>query len=739
MKGSVDFYSLLCCPSCRGELQYREREQQFACAVCRFIFPIIDGIPVLLPFNVIEKSHELFTRYWDSESKADLYDTNVEGSGDVFGTYNHESEVYGLQHHYNAANMDLILDAGCGNGRFFETFPDHSVKVGIDASLNLLKRTKQRGRGDFLVCGELEHLPFKDNTFATVISCRVLQHLQRQEAAVAEMARVVRDQGDVILELYNTWNLKTFYKQIRMTRNLRKILNAPFRLLFKSMSPFDDWGLQYDRYNRWLQVRRWMLGAQLHGIEGRGVGFGHNKYLLQPFYIDAVMQTRAPRFRRHYYNACFRLERAIGGMAPFRYTMEKFVIKASKTAPPHGHSIAGRFLRKVEYLYKSSHHYNSAARAERHREAHGVGVVIREDEFHLKEAVEWLKRAQDATPDRGVSRGYSVGWTPHLDIRGWQPSYPETTGYIIPTLFDCVALLGDSDLRRRAIEMADWEIDVQLETGAVRGGTIADRPSPAVFNTGQVMLGWLRTADETGDARYLEASDRAGRYLVQTQLPDGSWRKGNSVFALASSTTYYSRVGWALILHGRRTNEEGYVEAGMKCLEHTLAQQIGNGWFANNCLSDPSAPLTHTISYAMEGLLGGYDAIGDEKYLDCVRLAADHLVERIPDTGCLSGRLDNEWEPAVPWSCLTGSAQLAAVFLRLFVLTRDGQYHTTARKLLRFLKSTQNCISDDPGLRGGMKGASPFDGDYGRYEILNWATKFYVDALLLSSSCTPKS
>jgi hypothetical protein len=38
-----------------------------------------------------------------------------------------------------------------------------------------------------------------------------------------------------------------------------------------------------------------------------------------------------------------------------------------------------------------------------------------------------------------------------------------------------------------------------------------------------------------------------------------------------------------------------------------------------------------------------------------------------------------------------------------------------------------------------MKGASPFDGDYGRYEILNWAAKFYVDALLLSSSCTPKS
>lgn len=725
------YLSLLCCPCCRGELAYRKTEQQLSCYSCRFIFPIVDGIPVLLPFNVIEKVDELFTRYWDSESKAELYDSCVEGAGDVFGIYNHKSEMYGVTRHYNAANLDLILDAGCGNGRFFDTFPPQSVKVGIDASMNLLKRTKQRRRGDFLVCGELEHLPFKNNTFSTVISCRVLQHLVQQERAVAEMARVVRDQGDLILELYNTWNLKTLYKQIRMTSHLRKILNAPFHLLFKSMSPFDDWGLWYDRYNGWFQVRRWMRRAQLHGIEGRGVGFGHNKYLLQPFYIDAAMQNWIPDFRKRYYDACFRCEQVIGGMVPFRYGMEKFVIKGSKITPKRQPAIPGRIKRKVEYLYKSSDHYNAAARAECDRETSGEGKVAREDAFHLNEAVEWLKRAQDATPDRGVSRGYSVGWTPYLNVRGWQASYPETTGYIIPTLFDCAARLGNNELRRRAIEMAEWEMDVQMASGAVRGGTIADAPSPAVFNTGQVMLGWLRAESESHDAKYLEASDRAARYLADTQLPDGSWLKGNSSFARASATTYNSRVGWALILHGRRTGEKRYAEAGINSLEHTITQQARNGWFANNCLSDPTAPLTHTISYAMEGLLGGYELLGEEKYLRSVRLAADHLVQQIPDDGRLPGRLDHEWKPAVSWSCLTGCAQLAAVFLCLFVITRTGQYWEAVEKLLRFLKSTQNCISNDPGLRGGMKGSFPFDGGYGRYETLNWATKFYVDVLLL--------
>jgi hypothetical protein len=595
----------------------------------------------------------------------------------------------------------------------------------------LLRRTKTRKRGDFLVCGELEHLPFKDSIFGTVISCRVLQHLRRQNEAVIEMARVTRDKGDLILELYNTWNLKTLYKQIRMTGNLRKILNAPFRLLFRSMSPFDTWGLEYDRYNWWFQVKRWMRRARLYGFEGRGVGFGYHKYFLQPFYVDAVLEKKAPNLRRRYYHACFRVERVIGSMVPFRYGMEKFVIKASKNAPEKERTLAARIVDKIAYLYKSSDYYNASAIREREREVRGNGIIVDRNRFHITEAVEWLKRAQDATPDRGVARGYSAGWTSFLNVRGWQPSYPETTGYIIPTFFDCAEYLGDVELRRRAIEMADWEIGVQLESGAVRGGPIDQPPSPAVFNTGQVMCGWLRAYSETNESRFLSASERAARYLLQTQLPDGSWRKGNSAFALPWATTYNSRVGWALILHGQSTGSECYVEAGRKCLDYTMTQQKPNGWFENNCLSDPSAPLTHTLCYAIEGLLGGYEALGDRSYLDCIILAANPILDRIPADGRLPGRLDRQWNPTVTWSCLTGSAQLAGVLLGLFAVTGLSKYKEGANKLLVFLKATQNCVSEDPGLRGGVKGSSPFDGEYGRYEILNWATKFYIDALLL--------
>ena len=197
---------LLCCPRCKGDLQ-RPGDATLHCASCEYSFPIIDGIPVLLPANVAAEQHGLFERYWDSEEKAALYNQKVEGEGekDPFGVYNHEAEIFGLVALYRNENIDVVLDAGCGNGRFLETFPESSLRIGIDASLNLLRWATQRNRGDFLVCCELEHLPFRDGAFGTVISCRVSQHLKQQKEAVLEMSRVVRDRGDVILELYNTW------------------------------------------------------------------------------------------------------------------------------------------------------------------------------------------------------------------------------------------------------------------------------------------------------------------------------------------------------------------------------------------------------------------------------------------------------------------------------------------------------------------------------------------------------
>src|SRR4030095_5644886 len=58
---------------------------------------------------------------------------------------------------------------------------------------------------------------------------------------------------------------------------------------------------------------------------------------------------------------------------------------------------------------------------------------------HLAGAIEWLKQAQDAGADRGVAYGARFG-------DDFQESYPETTGYIIPTFVDLWQRTGEADL-----------------------------------------------------------------------------------------------------------------------------------------------------------------------------------------------------------------------------------------------------------------------------------------------------
>ncbi len=68
----------------------------------------------------------------------------------------------------------------------------------------------------------------------------------------------------------------------------------------------------------------------------------------------------------------------------------------------------------------------------------GLGLTRPTDNrTHLDAAIAWLKHAQDVTGNGGVAQTYLVR------SRHWAPSYPETTGYIIPTLYRYAKLAGD--------------------------------------------------------------------------------------------------------------------------------------------------------------------------------------------------------------------------------------------------------------------------------------------------------
>jgi hypothetical protein len=369
--------------------------------------------------------------------------------------------------------------------------------------------------------------------------------------------------------------------------------------------------------------------------------------------------------------------------------------------------------------------------ARRSEQAGGYPAEALHDK-HLEAALGWLERAQDATPDDGFARAYSLTWNPYFRAAGWQPSYPETTGYIIPTLYTAAHFLKRPALAQRATRAAHWEIAVQLRNGAVQGGVIGQPQSPAVFNTGQVIFGWLAALEETGDEAFADAVRRAGEFLVGVEV-DGQWRKGNSQYARADATAYNARTAWALAEAGLVLREPSFTDCAARVLASVAAAQTDNGWFRNCCLNDPEHPLLHTIAYTVRGLLEGGRILEDAQLMARASRAAEVLASHVRADGWMAGRFDSGWRAAVSWSCLTGEAQCANNWLRLHQITGNPAWLEPVAPVIGYLKRRQNRLSKNDGVRGGIPGSAPIDAEYGRHEVLNWATKYFADALMRDS------
>ncbi|MEO6799922.1 MAG: beta-L-arabinofuranosidase domain-containing protein, partial [Rhodanobacter sp.] len=291
----------------------------------------------------------------------------------------------------------------------------------------------------------------------------------------------------------------------------------------------------------------------------------------------------------------------------------------------------------------------------------------------MQAAAEWLARAQDASGCGGVSAYYdSVKCQ-------WAGAYPETTGYIIPTFFRYADFSGNREYHERAIRMAAWESDIQLPDGGVRAGTMdATKISPTIFNTGQVLLGWLSAWQQTQDARFRDSALRAADWLVAAQDPDGAWRRFASPFASHALNTYNTRVAFALAKAGRDLGQQRYLDAAIRSVEWALTQIHPNGWLENNDLEDNDRPLTHTIAYATRGILEVGLITGNHAFVDTAARIATAVAGSQRRDGALPGRLDSSWRAAARWTCVTGNAQMAIIWQRLGSATRDSSWRRNA-------------------------------------------------------------
>ena len=99
-----------------------------------------------------------------------------------------------------------ILDNGTGLGTYLEACgrvnPD-GLRIGLEVEFDRARAAVARADG--IVLGVGEELPFADNSFDLILSNEVLEHVADDRAAAAEMARVTRPGGRIVVFAPNRW------------------------------------------------------------------------------------------------------------------------------------------------------------------------------------------------------------------------------------------------------------------------------------------------------------------------------------------------------------------------------------------------------------------------------------------------------------------------------------------------------------------------------------------------------
>ncbi|HET6444488.1 MAG TPA: class I SAM-dependent methyltransferase [candidate division Zixibacteria bacterium] len=97
-----------------------------------------------------------------------------------------------------------VLDNGCGLGTYLEAFGRFGQdRYGLEVEFEraLISRPKAEG----IVQGASETLPFSDSTFEFVLSNEVIEHVADDAGAMAEMVRVTKPGGRILIFCPNRW------------------------------------------------------------------------------------------------------------------------------------------------------------------------------------------------------------------------------------------------------------------------------------------------------------------------------------------------------------------------------------------------------------------------------------------------------------------------------------------------------------------------------------------------------
>lgn len=140
----------------------------------------------------------------------------------------------------DSSHQSRILDLGCGTGTMFGFLAERGRVTGLEPSDNALHFAAMRNKAS-LVRGGAGAIPFQDSVFDLVAMFDCLEHIENDAEAVRETARVIRDDGLLMVTVpafsrLSSWRETQLGHKRRYSRSLlvNLLQSAGFRPVFTS-------------------------------------------------------------------------------------------------------------------------------------------------------------------------------------------------------------------------------------------------------------------------------------------------------------------------------------------------------------------------------------------------------------------------------------------------------------------------------------------------------------------------
>jgi SAM-dependent methyltransferase len=133
--------------------------------------------------------------------------------------------------HFAGSDPGRVLEAGCGPGVTSPELSTRGVEThGVDLSVGQLRAAAVKDPRTLYVQGDLQNLPYRATAFDTIMLLGVFEYVNDPRRVIRELARVMADDGRVVLTVPNAFGLLRLWTEwayLPASRVIKKILGRP--------------------------------------------------------------------------------------------------------------------------------------------------------------------------------------------------------------------------------------------------------------------------------------------------------------------------------------------------------------------------------------------------------------------------------------------------------------------------------------------------------------------------------